>query len=176
MLLQNQQRNCTASNSWSTQHLTLFEETAMRKLIPLLVVAFLAVAATMKMPAPEPITVEGKLVDSKCYGMATGMGMPEAGINDDHMVPKPDGDGMMKVAKCGTACATLGIPVAVLEGGEAGGDVYVIIGPAGGFAEYMANDVKFEGEQAYPGAIIPSKFWVKEDGNWVEKALPGTMM
>ena len=52
----------------------------MRKLLPLLVVAFLAVAATME--RPEPITVEGKMVDSKCYGMATGMGMPEAAIND----------------------------------------------------------------------------------------------
>ena len=148
----------------------------MRKLLPLLVVALLAVAATMKMPTPEPITIEGKMVDSKCYGMATGMGMPEAAINDNHMVPKPDGDGMMEMPNCGTACANMGIPVAVLEGGETGGAVYVIIGPAGGFAEYMADEVKFEGEQAYPGAIIPSKFWVKEDGNWVEKDLPGTMM
>ena len=145
----------------------------MKKLLPLLVVAFLAVAAT---PNPAPITVEGKMVDSKCYGMATGMGMPDAAINDDHMVPKPDGDGMMEMPKCGTACANMGIPVAVLEGGEPGGDVYVIIGPAGGFAEYMAKDVKFEGEEAYPGAIIPSKLWVKEDGKWAEKDLPGTMM
>ena len=147
----------------------------MKKLLPLLVVAFLAVAATMN-PAPEPITVEGKMVDSKCYGMATGMGMPDAAINDNHMVPKPDGDGMMEMPNCGTACSNMGIPVAVLEGGEPGGDVYVIIGPAGGFAGHMAKEVKFEGEPAYPGAIIPSKFWVKEGGKWVETDLPGTMM
>lgn len=141
----------------------------MRKILPLLVVAFLAVAATMKMPAP--ITVEGKMVDSKCYGMASGMDMPAMAINDAHKMP--DGN---TVEGCGTACATMGIPVAVVEGGEAGGDVYMIIGPAMGFAEYMAQEVKVEGEQAYPGAIIPSKLWVKEDGNWVEKAVPGTMM
>ena len=108
--------------------------------------------------------------------MAIGMKMPQAAINDDHMGPKPDGDGMMEVPKCGTACATMGIPVGVLEGGEAGGDVYIIVGPANGYAEYMAKTVKFEGEQAYPGAIIPSKMWVEEDGEWVEKQLPGGMM
>lgn len=148
----------------------------MRKLFPLLLIAFMTLAATVDRPTPAPITVEGKMVDSKCYGMATGMDMPEAAINDAHMVPKPDGDGMMEMASCGTACANMGIPVAVLEGGEPGGDVYVIIGPANGFAEYMAMEVKVEGEEAYPGSIIPSKLWVKEDGNWVEKALPGTMM
>ena len=148
----------------------------MKKLIPLFVVFMVAFAGTVNLPTPAPITVEGKMIDTKCYGMAIGMGMPEAAINDNHMVPKPDGDGMVEMPNCGTACATMGIPVGVLEGGEAGGDVYIIVGPANGYAEYMAKNVKFEGEQAYPGAIIPSKMWVEEDGKWVEKDLPGTMM
>ena len=114
--------------------------------------------------ANREITVEGKLVDTKCYGMN------HDNHNDEHAAPTGTMPG------CGTACAAMGIPVAVLEGGEPGGDVYVVIGPASGYATYMAKDVKFEGEQAYPGAIIPSKFWVKEEGNWVEKDLPGTMM
>ncbi len=142
----------------------------MKKLIPLLVVFVVAFAGTVNPPTPDPITVEGKMVDTKCYGMN------HDNHNDDHMVPKPDGDDMMEVPKCGTACATMGIPVGVLEGGEAGGDVYIIVGPANGYAEYMAKTVKFEGEQAYPGAIIPSKMWVEEDGEWVEKQLPGVMM
>ncbi len=149
----------------------------MKKLIPLLVVFVVAFAGTVNPPTPDPITVEGKMVDTKCYGMAIGMEMPQAAINDDHMVPKPDGDGMMEIPKCGTACATMGSPVGVLEGGEPGGDVYNLVGPAGGFAEYMAKTVKFEGEQAYPGAIIPSKMWVKNDkGKWKEAHLPGVMM
>ncbi|MFQ5569937.1 MAG: hypothetical protein ACE5G0_09695 [Rhodothermales bacterium] len=141
----------------------------MKKFLPLLVVFFVAFAGTVDSPTPEPITVEGKLVDTKCYGMN------HDNHNDEHMVMK-DG-GMMAMPACGTACANMGIPVGVLEGGEPGGKVYLIIGPAAGFADHIAKEVKFEGEQAYPGGLIPMKFWVKNDGGeWEETALPGTMM
>ena len=128
----------------------------MRKLLPLLVVTFLAVAATMERPAPEPITVEGKVVDSKCYGMATGM--PEAAINDAHMVPNPNGDGMVEMANCGTACANMGIPVAVLEGGEAGGE------------EDTASSQQYEAV-----GVIVSFMAEKKFVNIAHKPIPGFM-
>ncbi|GMQ82386.1 MAG: hypothetical protein BMS9Abin05_1837 [Rhodothermia bacterium] len=137
----------------------------MRKLLPLLLVLGVTFAGTMNVPSSDSVTVEGKIVDSKCYGMS------QMNLEDDHTIM-----GGKKVPKCGTACATMGIPVGVLEGGEAGGKVYLIVGPAGGYAELMAQEIKIEGEEAYPGAIIPSKLWVKENNKWVKKAVPGTMM
>lgn len=137
----------------------------MRKVIPLLLFFGVTFAGTMNVPNSDTVTVEGKIIDSKCYGMS------EMNAGDDHTIM-----GGKKVPKCGTACATIGIPVGVLEGGEPGGKVYLIVGPAGGYAEFMAQEIKIEGEEAYPGAIIPSKFWVKEDDKWVEKVVPGTMM
>ncbi len=143
----------------------------MKKLLPFLVVFLVAFAGTMKAPAektPDVVTIEGKLVDTKCYGMN------HDNHGDEHTVMH--GDKKMQMPGCATACANMGIPVGVLKGGEPGNDVVLVIGPASGFAEYMAKEVKFEGEQAYPGAIIPMKFWVKEGGEWKEADLPGTMM
>ncbi len=140
----------------------------MKKLFPVLLVFMVAFAGTMNAPrgeSPDKITVEGKLIDSKCYGMN------HANAGNDHA--GADGSTM---PSCGAACAKMGLPVAVLEGGKMDGKVYLVIGPASGYADYMAKDVKFEGEQAYAGAIIPSKLWVKEEGKWKEKPLPGTMM
>ena len=133
----------------------------MKKLLPLLVVFLVAFAGTVNTPNPDPITVEGKLIDTKCYGLS----------HDNHGVDHGD------MTACGTACANMGIPVGVLEGGEPGNTVYLIIGPASGYAQYMAQEVKIEGEQAYPGGIIPTKLWVKNDGGeWEETDLPGGMM
>ncbi len=144
----------------------------MKKLLPVLLVFMVGFAGTMNAPqgeTPDKITVEGKLIDSKCYGMN------HDNHNDEHTVMK-DGQAMQMPA-CGTACAAMGVPVAVLEGGQKDGKVYMIIGSAAGFKDYMAKEVKFEGEQAYAGALIPAKFWVKgENGKWKETPLPGAMM
>jgi len=143
----------------------------MKKLLPLLVVFLVAFAGTINAPertAPEPVTIEGKLVDTKCYGMN------HDNHNDEHTVMQ-EGEAM-QMPGCATACANMGIPVGVLTGGEPGNDVVLIIGPASGYAKHIAKEVKVEGEQAYPGAIIPSKLWVKEGSEWKEAQLPGTMM
>ncbi len=137
----------------------------MRKIIPLLLVVGLTFAGTMNIPSSDSVTVEGKIVDSKCYGMS------DMNHENDHMMP-----GNKTIKKCGTTCAKMGIPVGVLEGGKPGGKVYLIVGPAGGYAGFMAQEVKIEGDEAYPGAIIPTKLWVKKNGEWVEKKVPGTMM
>ena len=83
---------------------------------------------------------------------------------DDHMMP-----GNKNALKCRIVWATMGFPVGVLEGREPGGKVYLIVAPAGGYAEFMAQEIRVEGYEAYPGASILSEIWVKEYDKWVEK-------
>ena len=97
------------------------------------------------------------------------MGKPEAAINNDHMAPK--GDKMVKMP----ACANLGIPAGIVEGGEPGGKTYVIITSATALAEHMAKEARVTGELAYPGGILASKVEVKEDGTWKD-VTPAAMM
>ena len=77
----------------------------------------------------EPMTVTGTLVDTKCYGM-------------DHANTGNDHGGM---AGCGTACTSLGIPVALLEGGEAGGTAHVLLVSVTGLAEHIAKEARVTG-------------------------------
>jgi|GEM_PF-1492477 len=116
---------------------------------------------------PASVTVQGNLIDTICYGDATNMGMPEAGYNDDHMVPGPDGD-MMEVPNCATACANMGIPVGIAEGNEPGGDTYILVTPATQLADYMDQEVRVEGTRVFDGGIKPNKVEVKENGQWKE--------
>ena len=59
---------------------------------------------------------------------------------DDHMMP-----GNKKAPKCRTVWATTGFPMGVLEGREPGGKVYLMVGPAGGYAEFIAQEIRVEG-------------------------------
>jgi len=112
----------------------------------------------------KEVTVEGILIDSKCYGMN-----PDNWASD-HMTPKGD------MANCAQACAQMGIPVGVLEGGKPGGDVYLLVTPSMALAEHMAKEVKVVGMATFEGAITPSKVFVKNDkGKW-EEVKVGTMM
>ena len=83
---------------------------------------------------------------------------------DDHMMP-----GNKNAPKCRIVWAMMEFPVGVLEGREPGGKVYLIVAPAGGYAEFMAQEIRVEGYEAYPGASILSEIWVKEYDKWVEK-------
>jgi len=120
----------------------------------------------MKMKAE---TIEGTLVDSKCFSMG---GMMAKG--NDH--PMKKGGKMVTMPGCATACATMGIPVAVLDGK---GNVHVLALPAKEMAQYMAQEVKVTGMHGQGGdgaAFLVEKLAVKEDGKWVDKTVPGTMM
>ncbi len=131
----------------------------MKTIFSLMLAAFLFVGFTSE--KTSQVTVKGKLIDTKCYGM-----MHENHTND-HMVKK--GDKMMKMPSCATACASMGIPAGVLEGGKKDGNVHVVIAPAGVFAEHMDKEVRITGEAPYAGAIMPGKVEVKNDkGKWVE--------
>jgi len=145
----------------------------MKKLIPLFAAVMFVFAATMGDAPVNKITVTGQLVDSKCYGMGTSMGKPAMNFGNDHMIMK--GDKMMKVPNCATACAGMGIPVGIVEGGKAGNKTYIIITSANALKDHMAQEARVTGEEAFPGAIIAGKVEVKVDGKWKD-VTPGAMM
>ncbi len=110
--------------------------------------------AAPKMKMPDPITVQGTLIDTKCYSMnAMNKG-------NDHMTPKGE------VPSCATACAAMGIPVGVLD---AKGKVTVLIAPANLFSSHMAKTAKVTGMPALNGGgVIADKVLVKDGASWTE--------
>lgn len=101
-------------------------------------------------------TVEGTLVDTKCYFAGAGSG-------NDH--------GPMK--GCGTACAKGGSPVGVLT---AAGKHYALVVPAPAVAEIVGKTVKVTGE-VRDGSLIPEKgeLQVKEGNAWKTVKTGATM-
>lgn len=146
--------------------------------ISLVLAAFGVMGATTfakaEMDMPGMVKVQGQLVDTKCYGMGANMGKPAMNFGNDHMVPGKGGK-MMTAANCATACANMGIPVGLVEGGKPGNQTYVLITPAGQLANYMALEARVEGQKVFDGGIIPSKIEVKKDGRWEEVQI-ATMM
>jgi len=141
---------------------------AMKRIIALFIGAAFIVAFTFE-PATDKITVTGKLIDTKCYGMN------HMNHDNEHMVPM-EGGKMGKMPNCATACAGMGIPVGIVEGDYQKGKTYVLITPAGALAEHMARQARVTGELAYKGGIIPDKIEVKnDDGDWEEVSV-ATMM
>jgi hypothetical protein len=144
----------------------------MKRIFPLVLAGLFMFAGTIFPEASvdaKKITVTGKLVDTKCYGM-----MPKANIGNDHKVPGHDGE-MMTVPSCATACSAMGIPAGIVEGGKVGGKTYVIIASTTQLKEHMAKDARVTGETVFDGGIIASKIEVKENGKWVD-VTPKAMM
>ncbi|MFQ5663077.1 MAG: hypothetical protein ACE5HL_04535 [Terriglobia bacterium] len=104
-------------------------------------------------------TVEGTLVDSKCYLMNA------KNAGNDHMTPK----GTMP--NCGTACAKMGIPVSLLT---ADGKVYTLAVPAPLVADYVGRTARATG-MLKQGSIVASKLEVREGNTWKEVRI-ATMM
>lgn len=141
----------------------------MRRIAPLMLAMIFVFAGTIFPAAPKNITVTGTLVDTKCYGM-----MAEANFGNTHKLPGANG-AMMDVPNCATACAGMGIPTGIVEGGVVGNKTYVIIASATALKDHMAKEARVTGELAFEGGIIASKIEVKEDGVWVD-VTPGAMM
>ena len=122
------------------------------KIIKLTAVMILVLLAVVSLYAKEK-TVEGELVDVKCYmGGAKG---------ETHQM-------------CAIACAKSGLPVGVAA---KDGKVYNLLVIAPGMAEYMTKRVKITGEyHAESQSIKPTKILVKEGRKWTEVAIPKTMM
>jgi hypothetical protein len=96
----------------------------------------------------------GQLVDSRCY---VKMGATDG----DH-------------AECAVQCLKDGIPAAlVTESGE----MYYIVAPAMGFAEYANRTVRLTGKANEKlHAFVPVKIEVKKGDSWVEGKIPKSMM
>ena len=134
----------------------------MKKLNLLMVAGLLL--ATPLLAGPKTTTVKGVLVDSKCYGMM------HANVTNDHQTP----DGL--IPSCGTACAAMGIPVAVLKNGKQGGEVFILVMPSGPMGEHMAKEIKVTGTVPFEGSLIPDKIQVKNDNGKWEEVKVATMM
>ena len=96
--------------------------------------------------AGKTITVAGTLVDTQCYSKNAAF------AGQDH--------GSMK--GCATACAKMGIPVALLSGSE----MFIITAPAPVLAEHMLKEARLTGTEVQTGIISPSQLEIKTDGGW----------
>ena len=110
----------------------------MRKLMTLFVsVLFIAPFAA------NADSFTGQLVDTRC------MAMNPANSGQDHK------DGALK--GCATACAKMGIPVALLVDGK----MHTIAAPAALLAPHMAKEATVEGKMTPGGVIMPMKVTVE---------------
>lgn len=105
--------------------------------------------------AQQATTVEGTLVDAKCYLSGNSL------AGNDH--------GPMK--DCGTMCLKGGTPGAVLTKDK---KFHPIIAPSVALADYVGQTIRVSGS-LHSGAILASKVEVNKNGKWAEVKL-GAMM
>lgn len=117
-----------------------------------LILAGSHVAADEKKAADQVLT--GQLIDSRCY-------LKMGATGGDH-------------AECAIQCLKDGIPAAVLlESGE----IYYIVAPAMGFAEYANKTVRLTGKVSDKlHAVAPVKIEIRKGDTWVEGKIPKSMM
>lgn len=100
----------------------------------------------------KSVTVEGTLIDMKCYAEN-----PE-NTGNDHVTPKG------KMPACAQVCAKMGIPVGVLD---ADGNVVVLLVPSLQLADYMAMQIRVEGPPLLDGGVmVPTKIEIKKGDKW----------
>jgi hypothetical protein len=107
--------------------------------IALLALGF-GVSAGTKAARPQVRTAEGLLVDLKCYTM------DPAEIGNDHTTSagKP-------WVGCAAVCARMGVPVGLLVGGKAGGEVLVLVAAAPPLADHMGGWARVKGSVVLDG-------------------------
>jgi hypothetical protein len=122
------------------------------RILPVLALV-LAIGASVSV-AQKDVTLQGTLVDSKCY-LAGG----ETG--NDH--------GTMK--NCGTMCLKGGTPAGLLTKDK---QFHSIIAPSTALADYVGQTIRVQGSN-HNGAILAKKVEVNKNGKWEEVKL-GAMM
>lgn len=120
-----------------------------------LLVLWMASHSPALIGADKPVSVEGTLVDSKCYLKDNAL------TGNDH--------GPMK--QCGTMCLKAGTPAAVLTKDK---KFHAIIAPSSALAEHVGEKVRVNGS-LHNGSILAEKVEVNKAGKWEEVKL-GTMM
>lgn len=130
----------------------------MKKIVFAVVLLLLTGAFALLM-SDEETTIEGTLIDSKCYLGSNGLLK-----GNDHM----------GVKDCGTLCAKKGIPVALLD---AQNQVHVLFNPSTKLADHIGKSAKVTGRMD-PGTkgIIATKVEVEKDGTWRKVDLGPDMM
>jgi hypothetical protein len=105
--------------------------------------------------AEKTVTLEGTLVDSKCY------------LKDNSLTGNDHGP----VKECGTMCLKGGTPGALLTKDK---KFHAILAPSLVLAPYVGQTIRVNGT-LHNGAILASKVEVNKDGKWEEVKL-GVMM
>jgi hypothetical protein len=105
--------------------------------------------------AEKAVTLEGTLVDSKCYASDNSL------TGNDH--------GGMK--ECGTLCLKGGSPGGVLTKDK---KFHAILAPAPALAPYVGKTIRVEGS-LLGGSIVAKKVEVNQNGKWEEVKLGGMM-
>ncbi len=129
----------------------------MNKISALLLLGVFLTAATPNDNTLASYT--GTLVDTKCYTM-----MPKANAGNDHKVKDMKTGKMMDMPNCAAACATMGIPVALLT---KSGKLHVLAAPANQLAKHMAKEARIEGMESN-GVLVVNKLEVKDGNKWTE--------
>ncbi len=127
----------------------------MRKTHLVVLLAFAVTIAFSLYAAEKTVTLEGTLVDSKCY-LADN-----ANVGNDHM----------GIKGCGTICLKGGQPGALLTKDK---KFHPILAPSTVLAPYVGQTIRVNGT-LHNGAILASKVEVNKDGKWEEVKL-GAMM
>jgi hypothetical protein len=118
-----------------------------------MVLAVAVLLSAQEKAAAKPETIDGTLVALKCYA-AAGL------LTNDHGSNKG----------CGAACASDGIPVALVDANK---KVHILGVSAPDYANYVGQELRFTGKHGkHAEVFIPEKLEVKENGKWVEKKLP----
>jgi len=127
----------------------------MRKTMFTVLVAAALALALGAYAAEKEVTLEGTLVDSKCY------------LKDNSLTGNDHGP----VKGCGTMCLKGGTPGALLTKDK---KFHAILAPSIALADYVGQTVRVRGT-IHNGAILASKVEVNKDGKWEEVKL-GAMM
>ncbi len=127
----------------------------MRKTAFLTLLAVVAAIAVGVSAAEKAVTLEGTLVDSKCY------------LKDNSLTGNDHGP----VKGCGTMCLKGGTPGALLTKDK---KFHPILAPSLVLAPYVGREVRVHGT-LHGTAISADKVEVNKDGKWEEVKL-GMMM
>ncbi len=105
--------------------------------------------------AEKTVTIEGTLVDSKCYAMDSSL------TGNDHG----------NVKECGTMCLKGGSPGGVLTKDK---KFHAVLAPSPVLAPYVGKTIRVEGS-LLGGSIVAKKVEVNQNGKWEEIKLGGMM-
>jgi len=106
--------------------------------------------------ADKPATLEGTLVDSKCYLMDNKM------TGNDHGTVK----------NCGALCLKAGTPAGLLTKDN---QFYALLAPSIALAPYVGKQVRVTGQIVNTGSVDVDKIEVNQNGQWKPIKL-GNMM